>query len=299
MTIMVVGEVMLDKYSFGDVERISPEAPVPVLHITKEFSMLGGAGNVAKNLVALGNDVLLFSILGKDDAGNSIKVLCKKHGIKFSFISDGRPTIIKHRFIANGYNQQLLRVDYEEVKPIDKKYISSFNIDDTIKTIVISDYGKGLITKDLMKFLQKKFNGKIIVDPKPKNIEFYKNVFLIKPNLNEASKILNKNIINEDNAVGLAALEISKELNTNVVVTRGEKGATLITVDGKIFHIKGHDVPVHDVTGAGDTFVATLAHFIDKGDDLPKAVSLANKAAAISVTRLGASTVSLAELGVV
>ena len=212
--ILVLGEVMLDYYTYGVIERISPEAPVPIIDLREEKYTLGGAGNVAKNLVGLKEKPWLISICNQDMAGIKIKRLTKKLGIKTYFVNDSRPTIIKHRFIALGYNQQLLRVDKEEKKPLKKeeadKIIRKII---TIKPeiIIISDYGKGLITPYLMKKLKQKYKGKILVDPKPKNIKEYKNAYLIKPNIKEARIILGEEISNTDNDVERAIKKMVKK----------------------------------------------------------------------------------------
>ncbi|WP_457612494.1 bifunctional heptose 7-phosphate kinase/heptose 1-phosphate adenyltransferase, partial [Methanocaldococcus sp.] len=239
--IIVLGEVMLDKYTYGKVERINPEAPVPVLNVVEEKYTLGGAGNVAKNITSLKHDAFLISIIGKDEFGKYIEKLCNKNNIKYYFLSDGRPTIVKHRFVAIGYNQQLLRVDYEKIYPIDDSI--SKNILNKIKEVnkksnilIISDYAKGLITKELMEKIKKEFKGRILVDPKPKNIDFYKDVYLIKPNLKEASQIIGREIENKDDELERIGLKLVEEFNSNFVITRSEKGATLITLNGEIYH---------------------------------------------------------------
>ncbi|ENN95559.1 PfkB domain-containing protein [Methanocaldococcus villosus KIN24-T80] len=299
--IVVLGEVMLDKYTYGNVERISPEAPVPVLNAIEEKYTLGGAGNVANNIASLKHDVFLISIINRDEFGKCIEKLCNENGIKYYFISDGRPTIVKHRFVAIGYNQQLLRVDYEKIYPINEEI--SNKILDKIKRLnsksnilIISDYAKGLITKELMEKIKKEFKGKILVDPKPKNIEFYKDVYLIKPNLKETSQIIGREIENKDNIIEKIGLELVEEFNSNFVITRSEKGSTLVTLNGEVYHISTKVKEVHDVSGAGDTFIAVLAYALDKGYDLVDAVKLANKASSIVVGKVGTATISLDEL---
>ena len=299
--IIVLGEVMLDKYTYGKVERINPEAPVPVLNVVEERYTLGGAGNVANNISSLNHDVFLISILNHDEFGKCIEELCNKNNIRYHFVSDGRPTIVKHRFVAIGYNQQLLRVDYEKIYPINdnlsKKILEIIkNLNGKSDILIISDYAKGLITKELMEGIKKEFKGKILVDPKPKNIDFYKDVYLIKPNLKEASQILGREIENKDDEVEKAGLELVDKYNSNFVITRSEKGATLITLDGDIFHLPTKVKEVHDVSGAGDTFIAVLGYALDKGYDLIDAVKLANKASSVVVGKVGTATVSLDEL---
>ena len=296
----VLGDVMIDKYTYGVVERINPEAPVPIINVVTEKITLGGSGNVAKNIASLREKVTLFSVCNeKDPFGKQVINLCKKKNISFYFVTDGRPTIVKHRFIALGYNQQLLRVDYE------KKHALPFKISKNLinkvtkahlKVLIISDYNKGLITKELMEEIKKRFKGKILVDPKPNNIQFYKGVFLIKPNLKEASLIVGRKLKNENKDIEKAGLEIMREYHTNVAITRGSKGSTLITTNEKIYHIPTEVAKVHDVSGAGDTYISTLGYALSKKHDLLEAVKLANKASSIVVGKLGTATVSLNEL---
>ncbi len=299
--IIVIGEVMLDKYTYGKVERINPEAPVPVLHVTKEKYTLGGAGNVANNIATLNKEVTLISALNKDNPGEEIKKLCEKNNIKHCFIYVNRPTIVKHRFVAIGYNQQLLRVDSEEIKPIDtltsKKIVEQVKLlNNKANYLIISDYAKGLITKELVETLKKEFKGKILVDPKPKNIELYKEVYLIKPNLKEASEILGRKINNEDEDVEKAGKELVQHYHSNFIITRSEKGATLITKDKQVLHVPVATKEVHDVSGAGDTFIATLAYALDSSYNLLEALKLANKASSIVISKVGTATVSREEL---
>ncbi len=298
--ICVLGEVMLDKYTYGRVERINPEAPVPILHVVDERYTLGGAGNVANNLISLNEPVYLMSVCNeKEEFGKCIKNLCEKRNIKYHFITDGRPTIVKHRFVALGYNQQLLRVDYEENHPLDCNYSKMF-VDKILEfspnILIISDYAKGLITEGLMENIKKQFKGRILIDPKPKNINLYENVYLIKPNLKEASEIVGREIKNNNNDVEKAGLDIMDKYNANVVITRSEKGSTLITIDGEIHHISTDVKEIHDVSGAGDTYIATLGYALSKNYDLVDAVKLANRASSIVVGKVGTATVSLDEL---
>ena len=298
--ICVLGDAMLDKYTYGKVERINPEAPVPVLNVVEERYTLGGAGNVANNIASLKEDVVLLGVCNENgDFGMQMIELCKKNNIKYYFITDGRPTIVKHRFVALGYNQQLLRVDYEKNSPLDCNYSKMF-VDKILElnpnVLIISDYAKGVITKDLMEYLKKQYSGKILIDPKPKNIDLYKDVFLIKPNLKEASEIVGREIENNNNNVEKAGLEIVDKYNANVVITRSEKGSTLITLDGEIYHIPTEVREVHDVSGAGDTYIATLGYALNKNYDLVDAVKLANRASSIVVGKVGTATVSLEEL---
>jgi len=300
--ILVLGEVMLDKYTYGKVERINPEAPVPIINVVTKKYAIGGAGNVANNIASLNHPVCLISSANlNDEFGKKITEICENNNIECKFISDGRPTILKHRFVALGYNQQLLRADYEEKNPFSDEYIDELiqnfkNLKDNSNVLIISDYNKGLLNQNLVTKIKKEFNGKILVDPKPENIELYTNVYVIKPNLSEASKILGREIQNENGSVETAGLELVKKYNSNIVITRSEKGVSVFTKDGKVEHICTKVKDIHDVSGAGDTFIATLSYAVDKGYDLIDAVKLANKASSIVVSKSGTATITLEEL---
>jgi rfaE bifunctional protein kinase chain/domain len=179
---------------------------------------------------------------------------------------------------------------------IDEILLYFKNLKDESDILVISDYNKGLLNRKLVEGLKHEFKGKIIVDPKPENIELYSDVYLIKPNIFEASKILGKEILNTDESVESAGIELVEKLNSNIVITRSEKGVSAFTKNGKIEHISTNVRDVHDVSGAGDTFIATLSYAIDRGYDLIDAVKLANKASSIVVSKSGTATVTLEEL---
>jgi len=299
--VIVLGDVMVDKYTYGKVERISPEAPVPVLLVEKEEYRLGGAANVANNLASLGEQIYLIGVVGKDLYGKKLKELCEKRAINCYLFEEERPTTVKHRFIAKDYNQQLMRVDSEDKKLIEKE--TENKIIETIeklnkreKILVVSDYAKGVMTKGLMEGIKENFDGLILVDPKPKNIDLYKDVYLIKPNLKEVSEILGYDIKNNDEEIEEIGKKLVDLYNCNFVITRSEKGATLITKGYKIKHFPSEAKEVYDVSGAGDTFIAVLAYGLNKGLNLGKSVRLANKASSIVVGKVGTATVDLKEL---
>ncbi len=297
--ICIIGETMLDKYTYGQVKRINPEAPVPILQVTKETFTLGGAGNTANNVKSLNQRAILISLSGQDEYHQQIINLCEKNNIQYYFFSDGRPTIIKHRFVALSYNQQLLRIDHEVIKPI-RVTLANKIIQTLLKLqpniLIISDYAKGLATQYLLTRLKEKYTGKILVDPKPENIKLYKNTYLIKPNLDESQKILGIKIKNQDSQVERAGITLVRKYKTNVVITRGAKGSTLVTRDLNIFHFRSQTKEVYDVSGAGDTYIATLAYALNKGHTLIKAARLADRASSIVVSRFGVSTINLNEL---
>lgn len=285
--ILIIGDVMLDKYVYGDVSRISPEAPVPVVKITEEFFELGGAGNVASNVASLGGDVCIFSFIGKDEQAKILKDILEKKKIEYYF-QDNSVTPLKIRI--SGKNQQLLRMDVEEVceKKFDNK-MKELLLEkaENSDIIIISDYAKGVVNQDLMDFLSD-YKKKIIVDPKYKNAHFYKEVFLIKCNEKEAKEIANSNDVFDSVDI------IRNELISNVIVTRGEKG--MIIFSDKKIEIPTYAKEVYDVSGAGDTVIATLGLAIASGASLEEAAILANHAAGIAVEKKGTYSVGLNEL---
>lgn len=301
--VLVIGDVMLDKYIWGAVSRISPEAPVPIVKVNKENYVPGGAGNAANNIASLGGTVHLIGIVGNDLANKELLSLLVNNKINVDhIIVDGqRPTIQKVRVI--GQNQQLLRFDYE-----DKAYVSQEDeqkilahvatLIDDIDVIIISDYAKGVITKTLMDqivALAHTKQKKIVVDPKPKHMVFYKGVTVITPNHKEASEMIGLEQHPDEDVHKLGG-ELLKELGSNILITRGEKGMALFCKDGSTQSIPTKAKEVYDVSGAGDTVIATLALALAVGADLEEAAVLANFAAGITVGKIGTSTVTIEEL---
>ena len=301
--ILVLGDIMLDKYIWGEVSRISPEAPVQVVNVLKESYAPGGAANVANNIAALNGKASMVGIVGNDEANKILLNELQKRNINVDgiFKDNNKPTIQKVRVIGRG--QQLLRFDYEKKGYVDgntelsilsfiEKNIGSFD------AVAISDYAKGVITENLMKKLKeicKKNNKIIVVDPKPKHKDLYKNVDLVTPNHTEAHEISNIEIEDEDKIfeVGKALI---KFFNCPVLVTRGEKGMSLFELNGEVTNIPTKAKEVYDVTGAGDTSVATIALSLASGANLKESAIIANYAAGITVGKIGTSTVSIDEL---
>lgn len=280
--ILVIGDLILDKYVEGEVERISPEAPVMIVNKTSENYLLGGAANVATNITSLSGNATLTGFIGKDNEGKKIIELAEKRRIKLipEYISR---TTKKTRITCQ--NQPLLRIDDEDISP---KYFSPDIINQEINKanlIIISDYGKGTITSDLMKLLE---NKKTIVDPTPKNKSLYSGVFLMTPNTKEALKMASCLDVYQ------AGEKLKKELLTNIIITKGKEGMS-------IFNKGQRDIPtyakeVYDVTGAGDTVIATLGLALASGADLNQAAIIANYAAGIVVAKRGTSRANLSEL---
>jgi len=301
--ILVIGDVMLDKYIWGEVFRISPEAPVPIVHVTKETFVPGGAANVANNIVSVGGEAYVCSVVGQDRSGKVLIEELEKRGIKTEAIIEdsNRPTIQKIRVM--GGKQQLLRMDKEN-----SDYVSAeteAKIIDKIRTllnsadaIVISDYAKGVVTEKLMENIRKyciEANKPVIVDGKPKHKMWFRDLTIITPNTNEAIE-MSGIVMKKDGDVISVGKKLMEELNTNVLITRGEKGMTLFEKKGAIANIPTKAREVYDVSGAGDTVVGVLALGLAAGIDLENAAHLANYAAGIVVGKLGTATVSIEEL---
>lgn len=303
--ILILGDVMLDKYIWGDVSRISPEAPVQIVNVVKESYSPGGAANVANNIAALSAKSFMVGVVGKDTTKNELIEELKKRNIDVNGLieDENKRTIRKVRVF--GRNQQLLRFDYEKKGYVDSKteanileFISK-KIDD-IDAVIVSDYAKGTITKNLMEkliALCKEKNKIIVVDPKPKHKHFYKNATLITPNHKEAHEMTD--LAEEEpwdidiEGMGKKLLE---ELNSTILITKGEKGMSLFEKGGKTTSIPTFAKEVYDIVGAGDTSAATLTLALASGASFEEAAIIANHAAGITVGKIGTSTVSIEEL---
>ncbi|MFN3402303.1 MAG: bifunctional D-glycero-beta-D-manno-heptose-7-phosphate kinase/D-glycero-beta-D-manno-heptose 1-phosphate adenylyltransferase HldE, partial [Ferrovibrio sp.] len=303
--VLVVGDVMLDRFVYGGVDRISPEAPIPVMRIEREIVMPGGAGNVARNLAALGAKVALLGLAGEDVAADQLnEVLAGEPGIEAHLIIDETwHTIEKTRFI--GSRQQLLRVDRESpAQPSDEA------VDALIKTaldaltenavLVLSDYAKGAVGDRVLAKLVKaaaKAGKPIIVDPKGSDYRRYKGATLVTPNRAEAALATGESCNDDDSAVAAARKLVNDAGIANVLVTRGGAGMTLVQgKEGNPLHLKAEAREVFDVSGAGDTVVATIAAALAVGRPLPQAARLANAAAGIMVNKIGTAVVHPEEL---
>lgn len=293
---------MLDKYYFGRVERISPEAPVPIVNICKEESRLGGAANVANNIASLGGQPLLCGVIGHDLLGRETERISRQKNIQTILLRTLYPTITKARII--GEKQQIVRVDYEE--KIELKSNELRILKETIQThlpeydiLVISDYGKGLISEEFCTYLiryARKIGKRIIVDPKGKNWKKYSGADIVTPNVKELSDIIGYTVPNTDRAIEKAAREVIEANQlTSLLVTRSEKGMSLISNTAPI-HIPTHSEEVFDVSGAGDTVVATLSICLASGFNMADAMKTANIAAGIVVKKIGTATLSIEEL---
>ncbi len=301
--ILVIGDVMLDTYYQGDVSRISPEAPVPIFQKKSEHSVLGGAANVAANLVAAGQITYIMTIIGKDEAGNRLKRIIEKQGIDTSlvFVLD-RKTTVKTRFLANN-NQQVLRLDIEDLDDITSEVCNNLlrKLELEIKKfdlILLSDYLKGLLTYEFTQGvlqMAKKTNIPAIIDVKDPRIDKYKDAYLIKPNLKELRDLTRMKTSNNEEIIE-ASKQLRKTCNCRYILTTcGARGMVLIGGD-KPYFVESIDQKVFDVTGAGDTTIAYLATCIVNGFDIKESVDMANYAAGIQVSKVGTSTVYWSEI---
>ncbi len=298
--VLVVGDLMLDRYTFGDVNRISPEAPIPVLRKNSEKLVLGGAANVAANLASLGAKATIAGVLGKDENAERILSLLDDKKISKSGVLavDGRPTTEKQR-IVSGDNHQLLRLDNEATDHLDSGTEERFYglvapLVRSCDALIFSDYAKGLLSGNLTQKLIgfAKSQGKfVLADFKPQNKEYFKGVDLISPNLKEGQEISG---LKEPEEIGP---KLVKDFGAHVVLTRGGDGLSVFrSGDGSHYHIPGKKIKIFDVSGAGDTSIATLALGLVSGLELEPAAVLANEAGAIVVQKPGTAALSVEEL---
>ncbi|MDY6914864.1 MAG: D-glycero-beta-D-manno-heptose-7-phosphate kinase [Candidatus Cloacimonadota bacterium] len=299
--IAIIGDIILDKYIYGDVDRISPEAPVPIVKVTREKYVPGGAANVALNIKALGGQAYLLGTVGEDVHKKILFDILTENNLSSSYIltDPKKGTTQKTRVI--GLNQQLLRIDHEDTAYLEsyfeKQILENINSLPDIDAIIISDYAKGTITKKLMQKLTQYCQQQklpLIVDPKPKHMNWYKNSFLITPNRKEASQMSRLELADKQQ-IETAGLKLQKELDTKLIITTGKDGMSVFGENHPL-HIPTAAREVYDVSGAGDTVVASVSLAIAAGARLGKAAMLANLAAGIKVGKFGTASVSKQEL---
>lgn len=302
--VMVIGDIMMDQFLWGEVSRISPEAPVPIVRVEKETFLLGGAANVVNNLLGLRGQVLLAGVIGSDGMGRKLLRRLQSLGTTTEgiVVEEGRPTALKTRVIA--HQQQVVRVDREKVAPILPETQSALlrllrkNLSQ-IQGIIVSDYGKGVISQELMTEL-KKIAGEhslpILVDPKPQNMGWYHRVSLITPNHIEAGLAVGKKIESKEDLLRVGTELLKKTKCESVLITRGQQGMTLFSKKNKIEHIPTVAQKVFDVTGAGDTVIATLILSLVGGMNIIQACMAANYAAGIVVGEVGTAAVKANDL---
>jgi len=304
--ILVVGDIIMDRFIWGSVTRISPEAPVPVVDVEQETQMLGGAANVIRNMATLGARPVLCGVVGDDRTGGDILSVLSRMGLKTDGVlrAPGRPTSVKTRIVA--HHQQVVRFDREtrsDLMPHQVQWLIEYMGEqlDTIDAIVVSDYGKGVISGDLMigmrALCESRSVRKIIaVDPKTGNFEYYRGVDVITPNHHEAGIYCGFAIVDDD-TLHRAGNKMLNDLDCrSVLITQGKDGMTLFEKTGEISHIPTVAKKVFDVTGAGDTVIGTLSLGLAAGLDLKSAAILSNFAAGIVVGEVGTSAVRAEDL---
>lgn len=300
--LLVIGDVMLDHYIYGECNRISPEAPVPVFEISNEQKMLGGAGNVVKNILALGAKCDFITVIGNDQVGKDMTSLLVQQGVKVDNVlkEENRQSTLKNRLIAS--SQQLIRIDKEsrfdigqetekKILEIVEKNISNYDI------ILLSDYLKGVLTKELCSSIIDLCNAKgvkLIIDPKGNDYSKYKNAYLLKPNLKELEVATNRKIETLED-IRNATHSLKKELNINsLIVTMGDKGIFFSDKTDKVCTTISNNV--FDVSGAGDTVFASIGVCLANGYSIDLACKFANSAASIVIRKFGSETTTIEEI---
>ncbi|WP_286269658.1 bifunctional D-glycero-beta-D-manno-heptose-7-phosphate kinase/D-glycero-beta-D-manno-heptose 1-phosphate adenylyltransferase HldE [Thalassotalea hakodatensis] len=296
--VLVVGDVMLDRYWYGPTQRISPEAPVPVVNINQDEDRPGGAANVALNIASMGGKVSLMGITGQDEAAQSIETRLSAMNIDCFFAKDASiPTITKLRVMSR--NQQLMRLDFEQSLAAVNKIELLQQVEAVVAehdVLLLSDYAKGTLSDvEHLIAVAKKYNVPVVVDPKGSDFTKYQGATMLTPNMAEFEAIVGT--CKDEADIVAKGQTLLQSLNLDaMLVTRSEHGMTLLRQNHEEFHLPTQAKEVYDVTGAGDTVIATLALALAADADLPQASALANIAAGIVVGKLGTSTVSEAEL---
>ena len=303
-TVLTLGDIMLDRFAYCRLERISPEAPVPVLHLQRVESMLGGAGNVARNVAALGGTAVLIGLIGNDAAGNETRAAIRAAPrlVDAHVRSSARPTICKTRYIAA--HQQMMRVDEEEVHGLaageEAALIAAIGkaISD-VDAVILSDYDKGVLSAKVTRFAIARAQARgipVFVDPKAKPFRHYRGATCVTPNLAELAFAARLPVASEAEVIAAATRVLREAKAEAILAKRSDKGMALVEASGAVHVEAARAREVFDVTGAGDTVIAVLALAAAAGHALPDAMRLANTAAGIVVSKLGTATVELDEL---
>ncbi|HVO23406.1 MAG TPA: D-glycero-beta-D-manno-heptose-7-phosphate kinase [Candidatus Margulisiibacteriota bacterium] len=301
--LLVVGDLMLDQFIWGRVERISPEAPVPVVHVTHESFHLGGAANVVHNIRSLGGQATACGVIGRDSSGQRVVHELQQIGAGTAgvVVSRGTVTVLKTRVIA--HNQQVVRFDRESPNHASSavRHVERFLREHAgdFDAVIVSDYGKGVVTAGSFAVLsaaRKRHRFRLIVDPKKPNFAHYRGLTLATPNVVEAAEAAGIEIRDEAGLLAAGSRLLERWDAEALLITRGEHGMTLFTHDGLVRHFPTAARQVFDVTGAGDTVVATCALALAAGAHLDEAALLANHAAGVVIGKLGTATLSAAEL---
>jgi rfaE bifunctional protein kinase chain/domain len=303
-TVLVIGDIIMDEYIWGDVSRISPEAPVPVVDVRQETKMLGGAANVLNNIASLGGKAILCGVVGEDERGKEIleKISALGFTTEGILMEKDRQTTIKTRIVAQ--SQQVVRFDREVRRQVREENIRKLlnfirSLTKQIDAMVVSDYGKGVVSAPLMEGLRELLSGSQIVlavDPKTGNFEYYRGIDVITPNHHEAGAFCKMVISDEDSLIKAGKLMLSELNCRSVLITQGKDGMTLFESNGEVTHIPTVARKVFDVTGAGDTVISTFSLGLASGMDLKTAAVIANFAAGIVVGEVGTSSVKAEKL---
>jgi D-beta-D-heptose 7-phosphate kinase/D-beta-D-heptose 1-phosphate adenosyltransferase len=304
--VLCIGDLMLDEFVYGEVSRISPEAPAPVIAAQRSELNVGGAGNVARNIAALGAGCIFVGLVGNDDAGRMLKAeLAKERLIEPLLISDAsRPTTRKMRFVSEHFSTHMLRADWEQAAPASVA-IEQQLIDAAVAAlpradiVLLSDYAKGVLTARVIREITdaaRKLGKRVIVDPKSANFAIYRGATILTPNRKEFAEATRSRAATDADIAAAAQEAMVLADCEAMLVTRSERGMTMVARNGDAVHVPAYPAKVRDVSGAGDTVVATLAVTLAGGADQETALRMASAAAAVAVGKRGTATVSLAEL---
>ena len=305
-TVLCVGDLMLDEFVYGEVSRISPEAPAPVIAVQRSAVNVGGAGNAARNIAGLGARCIFVGLIGEDDAGRTLQAeLAKEHLIEALLVSDpGRPTTRKVRFVSEHFSTHMLRADWEIAAPvaadIEQKLIDTILPQlERADIVLLCDYTKGVLSARVIRNVidaARKLGKRVIVDPKSSNLAIYRGATLLKPNRKEFVEAT-RSRADTPAQIASAAVDAMQLADCEVMlVTQGEHGMTLVPRDGAAIHVPAYPVKVRDVSGAGDTVAALLAVVLAAGADWETVLRAANAAAAVAISKHGTAIVTLAEL---
>src|ERR1700736_5530244 len=305
-TVLCVGALMRDEFVYGELSRISPEAPAPVIAVQRSETNIGGAGNVARNISSLGGRCIFVGVIGEDDPGSHLKTALAKEGLIESVLvcDAARPTTRKVRFVSEHFSTHMLRADWELAQPaaadIEQKLIDAvLPLLSRADIVLLSDYAKGVLTARVIRNVidaARKLGKTVIVDPKSANFAIYRGATLLTPNRKEFAEAT-RSRADSDKSIADAAQDAMQLADCEaILVTQSEHGMTLVTRKGEIIHIPAHPVKVRDVSGAGDTVAAALAVVLATGAGWETALRMANAAAAVSVSKKGTAIVTSAEL---
>src|SRR5215212_7070993 len=305
-TVLCVGDLMLDEFVYGEVARISPEAPAAVIAVQRSQTNVGGAGNVARNIASLGARCIIVGLIGDDDAGSELKTALSRESLIESILvcDSERPTTRKVRFVSEHYSTHMLRADWEHAAPaaadIEQKLIDAIlPLLSRADIVLLSDYAKGVLTARVIRTLidtARKLGKAVIVDPKSPNFTIYRGATVLTPNLKEFADATRSRADSQKD-IADAATETMRLVDCEaMLVTQSEHGMTLVPRKGEAVHVSAHPVKVRDVSGAGDTVAAAVAVTLAAGADWETVLRMANAAAAVAVSKKGTATVTSAEL---